>query len=122
MKKYLLTFAFLLLSITLFGQTIKDTLYYEKGEVKEIRSFDKKTGKLHGQCIVYSTNGDTLAIAHYYKGEKHGIWKVWRKEDNSLAYEFYYNNGTRVGTWKCYNEQGQLIGEREYAKKNYYSF
>lgn len=111
MKKYIITILFALLSLSLFGQTKQDTLYYSNGVVKEIRSFDG--GRLHGECIVYDQKGDTLAIAHYFRGKKHGVWKIWRG-DNTLAYEFQYDMGIKVGTWKYYDESGSLLGAREY--------
>lgn len=110
MKRILVLIALVLFTMLSWGQTA-DSSFYESGAIKEIRMF--QDGQLHGQCVMFTEEGDTLAIANYKDGLKHGKWTVWR-ENGVLAYELFYEKGKKAGTWLSYNEKGDMIAKREY--------
>jgi len=47
---------------------------------------------------------------------KHGAWMIWDANGN-LLYELHYNMGEKVGKWRNFGKNGEIISEREYPEK-----
>ena len=101
MKKYILTIAILIGSVSVFAQN-KDnvelkkqgdltvaTYFYEDGSVQQQGAFNEK-GELHGIWTSFDLNGDKLTSANYDNGKKVGKWVYWI--DNSVKEVNYKDN------------------------------
>lgn len=116
-KSFILIVA-LCLSNLIFAQNIEKINYDKENQTKEILKFNNNN-LLHGKSIILSTNpavkynNDTIAIANYYEGKKHGKWFIYHPNGN-LAYELNYKMGEKSGTWKVYNNMGTVIETKLY--------
>jgi antitoxin component YwqK of YwqJK toxin-antitoxin module len=116
MKKIITFLAFFFLSSAFALGQCSDTLYYDSGKIKEIRTFCDSTHQFNGQSIAYFENGKISAVASYVQGVKHGPWRVWHP-NGELAYDLYYQYGEKAGEWKAFKEDGELLGIRNYPLK-----
>jgi len=51
--------------------------------------------------------------ANYHRDKKHGTWKIWDDEGN-LIYIMQYKRGKKTGTWIKYDSHGKEIARKEY--------
>lgn len=91
----------LLLSFQLQGQTIfktitRDNYKYQTGYFTD--------NKLDSVWVMYNINGDTISVAHYNLGIKHGIW-MWKQD--SLIHKLYYEQGQKR-KYEIYNKNNLL--------------
>ena len=84
------------------------TLYFESGQISEIRSYD--LGKMDGTWSTFNTTGVKIGVANYKDNVKNGDWFIW-DDAGTLRFEMHYTDGKRTGTWKMYNEKGELVSE-----------
>jgi antitoxin component YwqK of YwqJK toxin-antitoxin module len=85
--------------------------YYENKQPKELNTFFNN--KLDGKCVTWDSVGNVTAVGNYKHGMKHGEWKIWH-DNGVLAYQFFYDNGVKSGTWVSYDRDGNLNGKKEY--------
>ena len=86
--------------------------YPDKKTVKFQGQQDKK-GKRHGKWQYFSENGIELSMTMYQHGEKHGH-SIVKYPNGNLHYSGEYKNGKKIGLWKTYSIQGELITEKDY--------
>lgn len=91
MKKYILIFAILFISSSVFaqknkkvthvekGDLVEVTYYYADGSVEQQGTFNKE-GKLHGLWISFDAKGNKIASGNYENGHKVGTWTFWSNE------------------------------------------
>jgi antitoxin component YwqK of YwqJK toxin-antitoxin module len=91
MKKHILLFTILFISLSVFaqeksnvtydkkGDLTEATYYYEDGKIQQQGTFNKQ-GKLHGVWTSYDINGDKLSVGNYDNGRKVGKWLFWTKD------------------------------------------
>lgn len=57
------------------GDMVKATYFHENGEIAQTGYF--LNDKLHGQWLMYDTNGKKVAAGKYVEGKKSGKWFFW---------------------------------------------
>jgi antitoxin component YwqK of YwqJK toxin-antitoxin module len=83
-------------------------LYFESGQISEIRSYDH--GKMDGTWSTFNQEGIKIGVANYKGNVKHGEWLIW-DDAGTLRFEMHYTDGKKTGTWLMYNEEGELVSE-----------
>jgi len=86
-------------------------IYFENGQMEEIRSFRK--GMMHGKWEKWNRQSVKIAEASYSDDKKDGKWYVW-DDSGILRYDMTYSMGEKTGTWFMYDEKGALINQKEY--------
>lgn len=140
--KDLLTIILLILYISTFGQTDKDSkTYYKSGKLQMEKKFDKdhncdkvteyfESGKvrstktylrngfvntrLEGKDILYFEDG-TIQMYYFWKDGAPSGRIYCNFADGKLAYEKFFTNKFKSGTWKFYNQDGTLKEELIFA-------
>jgi len=85
------------------GDLVKSTYYHENGTVSQEGFY--KNGKVHGEWISYTENGQRTAVATYNEGAKTGTWFFWN--DKSLTQVEY--SESRVAAIKNWKEDAVVI-------------
>lgn len=90
------------------GDLIEATLYHDNGVVSQTGFYTTK-GKLTGEWISYSAEGQKTATAQYDNGAKVGKWFFW---NNDTLTEVDYENSriAAVNTWK--NEGTRVVSNK----------
>jgi antitoxin component YwqK of YwqJK toxin-antitoxin module len=70
-------------------------------------------GKRHGVWESYFEHGQMNSTTYFIHGVKEGHSVVYYP-NGSIHYIGEYKNDQKVGLWKTYNEQGELISEDEF--------
>jgi len=83
--------------------------YYENGQIELEGRYDKK-GKRQGRWKYWYPNGKLWSMCDYTSGLKDGESKVYF-ENGEVRYYGKYNNDEKIGTWRFYDESGQLTNE-----------
>lgn len=65
--------------------------------------------------VAYYDNGQAQFMQQYLNGIKHGEYKDWFK-DGQIKTVGYFNMGMRDGTWKWYDEKGEVTLKLRYDK------
>ncbi len=65
--------------------------------------------------VVYYNNGQVQFMQQYLNGIKHGEYKDWFKT-GQIRTIGYFNMGMRNGTWKWYDEKGEVTLQIRYDK------
>ena len=65
--------------------------------------------------VVYYDNGQAQYMQQYLNGIKHGEYKDWFKT-GQIRTIGYFNMGMRDGTWKWYDEKGEVTLQVRYDK------
>lgn len=60
------------------GKMVKATYFHENGEIAQTGYM--MNGKLHGQWLMYNTEGKKIASGKYVEGKKSGKWFFWKDE------------------------------------------
>ena len=79
----------------------------------KIEGREDREGKRNGVWKMYDEEGYELSITVYKHGKKHGHIIVYHP-NGALYYTGEYENDERVGEWRFYNEQGELVKEENY--------
>ena len=121
------------------GKMDGETLYYEGGYLKEVTNY--KNGVLNGPHERYYPQTNQLSHKGQYKdGLFFGVWGIFNKSGESIekglkylgpsvgenpAARFYPSgqvresgmrrDGSKVGTWYYYDEDGDVTGTREFG-------
>ena len=86
--------------------------YQGKDQLKMSGQIDKNK-KRHGAWVYYSQTGLELSMTTYTNGMKEGFSVV--KYPNGIRhYHGEYRNDKKVGVWKFYNKEGELVEEKNY--------
>ncbi|NME68418.1 toxin-antitoxin system YwqK family antitoxin [Flammeovirga aprica] len=112
--------------------------YYADGSVKSVKVYQK--GFEEGEAFIYRQNGVLLTKERYRKGRIVGIRMEYHEDGKTVLHEIpydkgniygmvkkYYNDGTlreigkkykeqKLGSWKYYDESGNLEKEEIYEK------
>ena len=64
----------------------------------------------------YHPDGKVQTMAHYVNGKEEGRYTVYHP-NGAVYYTCEYHQGKRVGTWLFYNEEEQLVGEKNYDEE-----
>ncbi len=113
-------------------------LYYSDTSGNLVLEENYKAGQLHGLTNSYfPDSGELHETLHYWEGERHGPWNKYFSDGSSMLkanyihdildgeITYYYPDGSvkvigtyaagiRVGVWKTYDENGQLIEEEKF--------
>jgi len=82
------------------------TYFFDDGKkIKEVRNY--KRGKFNGDFITYLENGNIYSTKKY-KMDKYDGLKTQFHRDGTKEIEEEYNNGVRIGTYKCWNQKGKI--------------
>lgn len=101
MKNHILFIAILLVTTITFAQQKEDKIgineetdlieavyYHENGKVSQVGTFNLD-GKLHGEWVSFSAEGDKISKGSYINGRKVGKWTFWTGDDTK---EIKYKN------------------------------
>jgi len=73
-----------------------------------------KNGKIVGRWKWYFKNGKPRATGGFDSDEnKHGEWIRYHK-NGQLWDEGYFEHGKKKGTWKVFDENGELLKEQTF--------
>lgn len=87
------------------GIAIEETHYYESGQI--YMQGGLKDSKREGAWISFHPDGRTQSTGTYVNGLREGYGVAYYDNGNML-YEGYYHEGREAGTWKFYDETGEL--------------
>lgn len=90
------------------GDLIEATLHYDNGVVSQT-GFFTKDGKVTGEWISYSKQGEKTATAHYDNGVKVGKWFFWNN-DTLTEVDYKDSRIAAVSTWK--NEDSRVVSNK----------
>lgn len=86
--------------------------YYESGELMELGQYIN--GQKEGEWVKYNKSGKITSIAVFREGEKDGTWLIYDNEGKQKLFEMHYKSGNRIGTWKQWDVDGNLIASKDY--------
>lgn len=84
------------------------------GKLAEATQFVE--GQPEGQCNKYSDTGALMMECHYHCGLLEGPTKSYYPS-SALKEEGQYSKGEKVGLWKTYNEDGDIIAEETFGEQ-----
>jgi len=93
-----------------YGDTIRLQIYYEDGILE--KSSEWKDGKRQGKWEAFYPNGSTWSVHTYENGVQVGVYRTWHPNGKPFIEGHYDRSGKPDGTWKFYDERGQLIQEK----------
>lgn len=84
------------------GDLIKATFYHDNGIVAQKGYF--LGDQLHGEWVMYNTQGEKIALGQYTNGLRTGKWFFWEGDnlkevdftDNRIVSVVNWDNGTKV--------------------------
>lgn len=106
------------------GDTPATIAYYQNHRQTHIQLYSNGSlrsmgelidGKRNGIWTFYHMNGQKQTQATFVDGKEDGQYMVFHPNGVPL-YIGHYNQGTRVGTWEYYDEDGTLIKKQDYDK------
>ncbi len=86
-------------------EVTREEHFFEGG--KKYVEGDIKNGARNGEWFAYFPDGSVQVSAYYVDGKEHGDYKVFRENGNPY-YTGEYDHGICVGTWKEYDEKGDV--------------
>ena len=90
----------------------KDVFYYENGQ-KRVEGEYNREGKKDGKWTYWYEDGNKWSEGYFKDGLNHKERTTWH-ETGEMHYTGNYEMGKRVGVWKFYNEDGELVKEIDY--------
>lgn len=96
---------------------IKDgifTEYYPGRKHIKFQGPQDDQGQRDGRWVFYAENGTELSVTLYSHGKKHGHTVV-KYPDGRLYYFGEYNMDVKIGVWKTYGPNGDLIEEKDFG-------
>ncbi len=94
-----------LFPLVIGAQEIVEQVYYNDGNTKSI-TFKSGNEML---TISYHENGNISEKAYFIDLKKDGVFYQYY-EDGSVRLVAEYEEGQPKGSWKSYNQQGEMIG------------
>lgn len=86
--------------------------YPGKKQLKIIGTIDDQERR-HGVWEFYNEQGVKISATYYLHGKKDGFSIVYHPNGNT-SYVGEYKNDEKVGVWKTYDIDGNLISEKEF--------
>lgn len=86
--------------------------YPGKKQLKIIGTIDDQERR-HGVWEYYNEQGVKISATYYLHGKKDGFSVVYHPNGNT-SYVGEYKNDEKVGVWKTYDVDGNLISEKEF--------
>ena len=68
-------------------------------------------GKDDGEWLFYHIDGAIQTKAYFKQGVRVGKWENFHENGMPWKVQTYDNMGNKIGVWKTYNKQGELIKE-----------
>ena len=90
----------------------KDLFYYDNGQ-KRVEGEYNKDGKKDGKWTYWYEDGSKWSEGYFKNGLNHKKRTTWH-ESGEMHYTGTYEEGERVGVWKFFNEEGELVKEIDY--------
>jgi len=84
------------------GEMVKATYFHDNGELAQTGYM--LNGKLHGDWVMFDTQGKKIATGQYVNGTKTGKWFFW-KNDVLREVDFTDNRVVNVKDWS----QGEVV-------------
>ena len=86
--------------------------YHESGALK-IEGIQNEKGNRQGLWISYYENGTKWSESYYVDGKRDGHSLTFYP-NGQVRYIGEYKNDEQVGSWKFYDEEGELTNEENY--------
>lgn len=86
--------------------------YPGKKQIKIIGTVDDE-GRRHGVWEFYNESGQKISATYYLHGIKEGYSIVYHPNGNT-SYVGEYKNDKKIGVWRTYDPDGNLISEKEF--------
>lgn len=71
-------------------------------------------GEREGKWVYYFIDGKEGSVTNYKNGVEDGF-SIVKRPNGTIHYHGMYEDGKRVGVWKTYDENGNLLTETEHA-------
>ena len=91
---------------------VEQIIYSEEGHI-EIKGPLNEDKQRHGKWESYFPNEQLRSVGHFKNGTKHGESIVYFP-NGQKRYSGSYKNGKRVGVWRFWDEDGELIDEKNF--------
>jgi antitoxin component YwqK of YwqJK toxin-antitoxin module len=98
---------------------VKDGVFTEWYPGKKSIKFQggqDELGNRDGKWTFYAENGTELSFTLYNHGKKEGFSLV-KYPNGRIHYRGEYQNDEMIGLWSTYDENGNLITEKEYGER-----
>lgn len=98
---------------------VKDGVFTEWYPGKKSIKFQggqDELGNRDGKWTFYAENGTELSFTLYDHGKKEGFSLV-KYPNGRIHYRGEYQNDEMIGLWSTYDENGNLITEKEYGER-----
>lgn len=92
-------------------ERVHETHYYE--DSKKFMDGNLRNDARDGLWYAYHPNGNVQTMAHYENGKEEGQYTVYHP-NGAVYYTGKYHRGKRVGTWSFFDENEQLVSEKNY--------
>jgi antitoxin component YwqK of YwqJK toxin-antitoxin module len=79
------------------------------------QSHSDDDGKLDGDYVEYTGNGEVFHKAHYSHGQKDGVEETFDPDTGKPASHAEWQDGRMVGNYRKWDAQGNLIQDDQYA-------
>ncbi len=85
--------------------------YGNRGQLEKIAHY--LNGQLHGRYATYDY-GRLKEVRHYKHGQLHGLFSKYYPKSDNLQSTAEFKDGKQHGTYRYYDEQGNITLEYEY--------
>ncbi len=85
--------------------------FNNRGQIEKLTHY--KNNQMHGQYGTYKF-GRPVETATYSNGKMHGTYRAYFNNSDKLQKEAEYKDGVQHGSFKQFNEEGQLVLEYTY--------
>lgn len=92
-----------------------DTKFKQQRSIYCQKSFDGITYVPHGKYLILDEFGNVMVNGNFDRGKADGYWVKYYKS-GTKAEEGQYKEDKKVGKWKFYDENGNLINENIFDK------
>ena len=95
---------------------ISDGMYTEyypgKTQIK-FQGGQDENHQRHGKWTFFNTDGHEMSISFYEHGLKHGH-SIVKYPSGAIYYYGEYEDDKQIGSWKTFDQKGNLISEKNY--------
>ncbi|MDA9882077.1 hypothetical protein N9C33_04700 [Crocinitomicaceae bacterium] len=92
------------------------TEYYPGNKNIKFQGPQDAEKRRHGEWKYFSENGDVMSITEYSHGIRNGLMVV-KHLNGQISYTGEFKNGDKIGIWRSYSENGELIEEKDWTGK-----
>ena len=90
------------------------TEYYPGNKNIKFQGPQDSEKRRHGEWRFYNKNGETMSITEYKHGIRDGLMIV-KHWNGQTSYTGKFKDGNKVGMWRSYSENGELIEEKDWT-------